>query len=528
MSGLRPRTPFHPLLIAAYPVLFLAAANIREMQLGNALRALWVSVVLAALLTLLIRLLIGRWDPAALIASGVLLTFFSYGHVYDSLKTTEFAGVLIGRHRLLVPLFAVGLLAMIVWARRRQDWSVISPAFNWMSIVLVALPLFSIARFGILTRSQPDPLTIPEQDPNSVSVRRDSAPDIYYIILDAYTRRDSLLSTFGVDNTPFLDELKQLGFVIPGCSLSNYSQTELTLATTLNMAYLDDLGGSFDPTSNDRTRLFLLIRDNLVRRILEERGYRTLAFETGFAWSEWTDADGYYSPGQRSERAADLGIPLNAFESLLLESTALRASFDARIALPAALSMDLESPVELDRQRTLYVLDQLPAIASTPGPKFVFAHIVAPHRPYVFQPTPGSALVERSMIPGFEIKENRGYVLGYRNQVLYLNQRMPAILGQIIDHSSSPPIIIVQGDHGADDAPPRERMTNLTALYLPGLDADMVESSFSPVNDFRLILKAYFGYDLPLLDRQTAFSPYKTPYDLTTVVPYCPPPAEAE
>jgi hypothetical protein len=525
MSGLRPRTPIHPLLIAAYPVLFLAAANVREMQLGNALRALWISLAVAATLLLAMRLLIGHWDPAALITSGLLLAFFSYGHVYDSLKTTELTGVLIGRHRLLVPAFALALLALFLWALRRQDWRVASPAINLTSIALVALPLLTIVRFELVTRSGPTPLAIPPRNPSSALEMADTPPDIYYIILDAYTRRDALRSTFGVDNGPFLQELNRLGFVVPDCSMSNYSQTELTLATTLNMDYLDGLGGGFDPASNDRTRLFLLIRDNLVRRILEANGYRTLAFETGYAWSEWTDADSYYSPGVRSARVADLGIPLNAFESLLLESTALRAAFDARIALPAALSMDLESPVELDRQRTLYVLDQLPKVASTPGQKFVFAHIVAPHRPYVFKPDPDSSPVQRSLIPSFQILQDRGYILGYRNQVLYLNQRMPVILSQIIDRSSTPPIIIVQGDHGADDASPKERMANLTAMYLPGMSHEDIDPHFTPVNDFRLILASYLGYVLPPLAGRSSYSPYQAPYDFTPIEPNCPPSA---
>ncbi|MEJ2562144.1 MAG: hypothetical protein P8Z42_05580, partial [Anaerolineales bacterium] len=36
------------------------------------------------------------------------------------------------------------------------------------------------------------------------------------------------------------------------------------------------------------------------------------------------------------------------------------------------------------RQR--YILDTLPSLDVIPGPKFVFAHVILPHLPFVFQP----------------------------------------------------------------------------------------------------------------------------------------------
>ncbi len=37
-------------------------------------------------------------------------------------------------------------------------------------------------------------------------------PDIYYIILDAYTRDDILAGAYGLNNRPFLQELEERGF----------------------------------------------------------------------------------------------------------------------------------------------------------------------------------------------------------------------------------------------------------------------------------------------------------------------------
>src|SRR3970282_1068515 len=74
---------------------------------------------------------------------------------------------------------------------------------------------------------------------------RGDSPDIYYIILDGYARDDILRKFYQLDNRDFLDRLGELGFYVAGCAQSNYAQTQLSLASSLNFAYLDSLGDDF-------------------------------------------------------------------------------------------------------------------------------------------------------------------------------------------------------------------------------------------------------------------------------------------
>jgi hypothetical protein len=99
---------------------------------------------------------------------------------------------------------------------------------------------------------------------------------------------------------------------------------------------------------------------------------------------------------------------------------------------------------------------------------------------------------------------------------------MSEILRQMVTGADSGPIIIVQGDHGADDAPPADRMANFTALYLPDVRAAEIPTVLTPVNQFRLILRDYFGYELALLSTRSAWSPYDSPYDFTPIPVFCP------
>lgn len=66
-------------------------------------------------------------------------------------------------------------------------------------------------------------------------------PDIYFIVLDGYGREDMLRQLFGIDNSEFVGYLEEKGFIVPEHSLSNYPKTALSIASTLNLDYVQNL-----------------------------------------------------------------------------------------------------------------------------------------------------------------------------------------------------------------------------------------------------------------------------------------------
>jgi hypothetical protein len=328
-------------------------------------------------------------------------------------------------------------------------------------------------------------------------------PDIYYIILDGYGRGDVLENEYGYDNTDFINSLRDLGFYVAECSQSNYAQTQLSLASSLNFNYIDALSDRFVPGSDDRTGLDALIHHSAVRQSLEAAGYQTVAFATGFLATELRDADYYLSP-EKSVGA------LNEFEGLLLETTLARLLQDSnRFGLQAAGS-------ELFRERTLFTLDKLDDLAYIQRPKFVFVHLIVPHPPYVFGPTGGP--VAPAEVGTTKTQEGASH---YRDQVVYINSRMREILPRMIENSSTPPIIVLQGDHGPTVASsPRSRMSNLSAYLLPGAET-RTYPAITPVNIFRIIFNEYFGQDLELLDDVSLYSDYTDPFNFRVIQNTC-------
>ena len=99
-----------------------------------------------------------------------------------------------------------------------------------------------------------------------------------------------------------------------------------------------------------------------------------------------------------------------------------------------------------------------------------------------------------------------------------VGRQLQQVIDSILANSATPPIIILQGDHGPGsrlvwDAPKKtclwERTPILNAYYLPGEGKNLLYPSISPVNSFRVVLNAYFGADLPLLPDETFFSSHR-------------------
>ena len=494
--------PLHPFIFALYPILALLVFNLSEVSISAGYRSLFVSLSAAAILLLIFWLILNDWKRAALISTIILVLFYSYGHVYILLKGININGFYLFRHRTLIPIW-MGLGLFSAWQafRKHIDLSAVTYTLNAVGLFLLIFPLFQLAALSLqnkVSRAEA------EKSASALSLRvENEPPDIYYIILDGYGRSDVLKNEYGYDNSDFLNALRNLGFYVADCSQSNYAQTQLSLSSSLNFNYIDDLTDRFTSGTDDRAGLDVLIKHSAVRESLEKAGYKTVAFATGFIATELTDADYYLAP-QRS-----LGN-LNEFEYLLIETTFARLIQDTN-------GLDVQnSGSELFRERTLFALDKLDKLSYIKEPKFVFVHLIVPHPPYVFGPTGGAISPKEA---GTTRSEQEG--LHYRDQVTYISSRMMGIIPKIIANSTRPPIIVIQGDHGPTiPSGPQERMRNLSVYYLPGVDAPLY-STITPVNTFRMIFNTYFGQNLPFLDDISLHSNYDDPFSYKMIPNKC-------
>lgn len=513
------RLPLHPFLFALYPVLALLAVNAHEVPPQASLRAIFLSLALAGLLLLLTRAVLRRWTEAAVLTSLTLLLFFAYGHLYVFLRGLPTIGSAIGHHRYLVTLVFLLVGGGAVYLARHRVNPSLPRTLNLMALFAVGLALAQTVAAYAGTWPNNESSTPGRTAGLNLSLAPgDPRPDVYYVILDAYTRADVLQETFGYDNRAFLEGLEALGFHVARESRSNYALTRLSLPSSLNMNYLDAIGPPLDPEAQDADWLDQAAKFGIVRLAFEDLGYRIVAVESAYGMTDWVESDVYLS--RRPRALADAGIvgEMAPFEVLLVQTSIGRLILDGRTKLNALLRSNIRSPHEQHREQILFALDSLERMPGIPGPKFVFVHIMSPHPPYAFTADGGVAaesdifsLDAETAALTIDTKE------GYINQIAFLNRRVLQAVQVILEQSETQPIIVIQADHGALAVSSEDRMKILNAYYFPGGGRQVLYDGISPVNTFRLVFNEYFGANLPILGDRSYFSLFDHPFQLTPV-----------
>jgi hypothetical protein len=508
MSSTIKKIPWFYILFAFYPLLFLWSANVAEIYSSEVLRPFLITLVVSGILFGILYLVFRNVHKAGLAGTLLLLAFFSYGHVYYEARSVP-ALHLISHHTVLIPVYTV-IFGLAIWwiVFRVKNYSNLIRSFNILGLLLVGISVVRLLFFQ-LNISNAAHQNESVQSELHVSSPRNSLPDVYYIILDGYTRADALKQSMGFDNSDFITTLTDMGFYVAPCSRPNYDFTRGSLASSLNMNYIPNMP---DVSTAVDSSFYAILKNNEVRRQFESIGYKIVAFQTDYPWLNWENADVYLGSSHATINFQNIypfeAMYWNTTGTVAVDALMFKLGLDQYIVTRPTQSLQITNPdvvtgvLPLDQvylqnhiNTQLFILNNLPQAAGIAGPKFVYAHIMIPHYPHVFSPD-GSILTD----PGYygnggkAVDENYNRQ-GYLDAVQFINSRIVPILQTILAQSTNPPIIIVQGDHGQSG---RDRYTNLNAYYLPD-GYDDLYSSITPVNSFRIIFNDYFGASYPLL-----------------------------
>ena len=475
----------HPFLFAAFPILALYAHNMGEVSLSETLLPLLIALSSSLGLLVLTWVALRDLKKAGILVSMLVVGFLVYGHVKTVL------GWYLPWLVQALPYIWAALFVASAYLTLRVRRSLHHPS-NILNVAAVCLVVVSSATIAVneIKRlgSGPD-----NWDPG-MPVQLEAVeppPDIYYIILDSYTDSAHLKETYSYDNSDFDSSLTDRGFYLASESRSNYTLTYLSLASSLNMDYVDVLMGQVDSTSRDMSLPAQMIRHSRVVTLLKSLGYKYIHFET------------WWGPTRYNEYA-DLNLNggyLSEFNKMLIDKSVL--------GLFGIGGVDY-------RGHVLGAFDRLAGAAAIQGPKFVFAHIICPHWPYVFDADGNPIEIKSPVGDPHQAKKWLG-------QVEFVNKKVIMLVDELLSKSCTPPIIILQGDHGPrfagaievdepTDQQARDAVGILNALYLPNGGASSIYESITPVNTFRTIFNFYFGADFELLTDRSYFSTLVEPY----------------
>lgn len=493
----------HPLLLAVAPILFLVAYNPHEADLSSVLGVLAVMLVGSSVVFAAARLLLGHWGRGSLLASVFVILFHAYGRVFDAVWSVEFIDKWKFEssrdlHGLLASVSALIVFGAYLRLRRPLNAEGVSKLLTTFGAVMALFSTFNIAQAALSVQPETEPAAAAKRAP-ILRVDSPDKPDVYYIILDGYARQDVLKSFYRYDNRSFIKSLRDRGFYVADNSRSTYTQTFLSLTSTLEMEYMDQYYSVNAEEMDKRPAIYKRLTQHKVGKRFQSHGYQYVHFNTNFsATQSMKHADIAYSfrpPQLQTE-----------FVSVLLRTTMLR-------------------PLEPDvASMYLYMMDKVKEVPTIKGPTFTFLHLLMPHNPYVFDKK-GNI---RNNIPlTLQMQEKTG---GWRakkeyiEQLRYLNRRILEIVDALIAKSKYPPVIILQSDHGsassyrAYDSTLRrakswhERTATLNAWYAPPAVQERLSDNMVSVNTFRILFSELFGDKLPELPRKVKFSWYSFPY----------------
>ena len=232
MRNLLGKLKLFSIFIGLYFPLSIISQNLKEIDLRTIPRSLLAIVLATLILIALLRLLLKSWQKSALITALLVFGFFFYGLVYAVLKQPAMLGGMLGRHRVLLPIF-LAILGLMIWliVRHQSGFENIIALLNLLGIFLCLMTLTNLAVFWVNRNQQAASPAPANQVKSMVQATSQTLPDVYFIVLDAYDRQDYLIKNFSFDNSSFINELRNLGFFVADCSRPNYAHTILSISS---------------------------------------------------------------------------------------------------------------------------------------------------------------------------------------------------------------------------------------------------------------------------------------------------------
>ncbi len=473
-----------PLLVAAYPILFLYGHNVADLELNSLVMPLGLSLLVAAAAYGLFYLFQRKTVSASLSAVAFLLFYYLYGTIYQVLVTPDRIPVY---HFVLLPvvIFVAFYVGYFISKIKASPAAVVQKILLVFALVLVTYNVVVIILPVELQRARVKPIPSPV---SSASAKESDVnqkyPDIYYFIFDEYERLDVMTSYF---HDPDVDQfnafLKQNNFFVVTNSRVPTINTQTEMSSRLNLQ-------QYNMNSDVKVTL-AAINNNKVMQVLKSYGYSTAALDMAFP-NIVADYQIDYDPQQVA------GMAVDEFRQTFLGETMFNAFL--------GYFQDTDMSEVKQRELIFYTLNQATSLSTLQSPKFVYAHVLLPHMPFIFDK-------DGNMLPPQD-NYDWHYYLG---QHQYATKLIEELITKLLANANprNPPVIIIQSDHGArnmirkakdnilmdgylENYPIDNAYKNFNAMYLPGIDPSTLSTSMPPIDTMILVLNHYLNAGVKL------------------------------
>ncbi len=451
---------------------------------------------------LILFLLIKKATKSLLIVTLLSAVFLFYGAIKDFFS--DLPVHFMARYIVLLPLTVFVLLLIIVRIIKNNE-------FGKTNLFLNILLLFFLGAEGILmfwygtTAFMQHNRIVKNNIVNvdSLSQVKDR-PDVYYMVFDSYPGSGFLQEFLQFKNSGLDSALAARGFFIAKNPRSNYNRTALSIASTLNFEYLQNIPDQSEIKPIHYNQSSLSIEHAAVPEIFTHFGYNIFNLSS-------------FDLAQHKSIYKENFLVLPEERMLLYNTLKERMRFDIFWHIEVLKRKDLELRQQdflkesiKKRDYNNHLIDSLPKIALgyTHAPKFIYAHFYLPHPPFFYDRSGTSLPIDINYAE--KAMEQKEVFLSYLE---YTNSVIIKTIDSIFKKSAKTPVIIIQSDHGYRDfrkdfVNPNQYFKNYSAFYFPDKDYRQLYDTISNINTFPIFFNKYFNSNIPLQKDKVVFTPY--------------------
>lgn len=434
----------------------------------------------SALLYFIVKRMVKKAGVAVAFLSPLLIVLCNYGILYEYISSltsgTKLKGPVLALATLIILVILIVYIMKILRLREGAT-SKVNKAFCVIACALIVFNAFSITMQSIAFAKMNSDSGTPDM---SMPKHTGPRPDIYFIILDEYAAPSQMKSYFHYDMSPFVEYLRQNGFMVTEMTTES-TATATILDARLNMearkrqdgdlssgSLSDSLLESVNLLNSDEEKRIIHIRNNKVIGYLKGLGYQYIHMGSWFAQTRYNQL-AYQNPNFFGFQFKD------ELSTIIASSSVLRLVLINRYFLRSSVL------------GAFAYLENMPVI---PGkPKFIFAHIICPHTPYVFGAN-GEML-------GVNLGESKGDKQRYLDQHVYMTKMAKEFIDKKLSTAQVAPIVIIQADHGARMDKSQARQV-FSAVYIPNYKGKLWSDGSNSKNTFKFIFYDLFGAKLPV------------------------------
>ena len=460
---------------------------------ASSLFGVWAVSIAMGSLAQLLAFFLGRrgaQQHAVLFWAAFLCLFFGYSLIRG--VTAQ----LLGNMRFTIPpsigwLVAAGVVfALLIRLRKREELHRVALAFCFATAAL------AFARLGatvLRPQSQESDSTLVNPVAPHLGRVRSFAPDVYYVLLDAYPGARELREITGFDNSKFIKQMGERGFVDAAAPMSNYIRT----AQALGGIFALDFPQTESPkTWQDSRRLFPRIIDAPQTPALIDR-FQGAGYSVWQTVSPWSGCSGRHLKCVGAAGSREIDSMLQSFLS------------------PTPLGR-LAFYLFAQRMDGLDAITAHLALVSKTRPFFIFVHNFAPHPPQFLRADCRPHPVDADTMSDWD--NDRRPI--FAASVQCVNLKVIRLVDEIL-RTDPGALIVIQSDHGSaftvDWETPvqnwsadaiRERTSFINLIRAPADCMHLLDRPIAQVNTGRFALACATASQPEFLPERTYLSAY--------------------